>query len=155
MWRIRFVRAERPSDLSDSLQCAPTLRRQQHDMSPDIWPNEWRGCTYTDPAFRCLKVESDSNRSSVWSQVRHRFKHVGLLQRLSNYYCYLSFIQLYKNWVLYCKMWCNAVCWIPWNGGSRLLWNYGTYSADYMVSFESSLTVHFPHEIMWNANLMQ
>jgi len=145
MWRIRFVRDERPSDLSDSLQCEPTHRLQQHDMRPAIWPNEWWGCTYTDPAFRCLKVESDSNRSSVWSQVRHRFKQVDLLQRLSNYYCYLSYecIQLYKNWFLHCEMWCNAICWIPWNGGSRLLRNFGTYSADYTVSFEGCLTYIF------------
>ena len=117
MWRIGFVRVELPSDLSDSLRCAPTLRsQQQHDMRPDIWPNEWRDCPYTDLAFRCLKVESDSNRSSIWSQVRFRCKHVGMLQRLCNYCFYLSCIHLCKEWVLYCEMRCNAVCWIPWNG---------------------------------------
>jgi hypothetical protein len=65
--RIPFGRVAISPVSSDALQCARTLRRQQDAMRPNICFNEWEDCTYIHLAFRCPKVETDSNRSNVWS----------------------------------------------------------------------------------------
>jgi hypothetical protein len=62
--------------------------------------NEWQGCTYIDLAFRCLAVEADSSRSSVWCDVRYRFKHRVVLQRLFNCCFHLSRVTINQTGIL-------------------------------------------------------